>query len=61
MFKFIRLFFLIVISLIAAAHTPAQKSELSLSRQNLKSGAVYVLTNQVVNSVVAFSRDRRYR
>jgi 6-phosphogluconolactonase (cycloisomerase 2 family) len=57
MFKFIRLFFLIAISLIAVASTPAQKSERSSSRQNLKSGAVYVMTNQVVNSVIAFSRD----
>ena len=57
MFKFIRLLFLVVMFLIVVANTPAQRSKLSLGRQNLKSGAVYVMTNQVVNAVIAFSRD----
>ena len=57
MFKSTSLMFLFCVVVFAGVVTvPAQRA-LTSSRNNLKSGAVYILTNQVANSVIAFSRD----
>src|SRR5688572_11916385 len=47
-----RFYALVLVILTAVAGVSAQRTP-----RNLKAGAVYVMTNQAVNSVMAFARD----
>src|SRR5687767_1133733 len=47
---------LIIFAVFAVLSVTAQKED-TPRPDNLKSGAVYVMTNQVANSVIAFSRN----